>query len=106
MDQAKEEFRATINEQFNRYCNLKEIEPTFDLFTEYLIARNLIEKNTIKKFLVIDKYPEALSNNFGSKTIAIYELEDRFGASFGAIRKYLDRFSTYFRIKEDLNPKL
>ncbi len=103
MEEPKEEFNETINEQFKRYCDLKEIEPTFELFTRYLIERNLIQETTIKKFMVVDKYPEALSKNFGSKTIAIYELEDRYGASFSSIRMYLDRFSTYFRLKSDLN---
>ena len=101
----RNEFRSIVTNQFIDYCNSKEVEPTIDFFAEYLINRNLIIDKTITRFLVIDKYPEALHGNMAIKQHAIWQLEEEVGVSESTIKRILNRFSKAFRLKTVLISK-
>jgi hypothetical protein len=99
------EFRSTVTKQFTDYCKSKEVNPSIEYFAEYLINRNLIIDKTITRFLVIDKYPEALHGNMAIKQQAIYQLEEEIGVSESTIKRILNRFSKAFRLQSRVIPK-
>lgn len=96
MDNTRE-FIKTIDSDFERWCESKEIEATNELFLLYLIERNIIEEKTIKRFVVVKNYPSALEENLGIKAAAIWQLEEKTGVNGSTIKSWLDRFQAYFR---------
>ena len=105
MEETRREFVKTINLQFIDYCKSKDKEPTPEEFATYLVNRTLISDLTVKRFLVVDKYPHVLSANMGVKQVAIWQLEEEVKCSFSTIKTYLDRFQTFFRVKDRVNSK-
>jgi hypothetical protein len=104
------DFIKTIESQYINFCKSREIKPTTKGFTtkgfaEYLINRNLIPDLTIKRFLVVDKYPHALGEHLFIKQSAMWSLEDTIGVSVTSIKTYLKRFNKTFRLKNRLIPK-
>ena len=74
METAKADFLKTINEQYHYHCQSKDKTPNTQDFLEYLMERNLINDLTIKRFVVVNAYPEAL-NNLGIKRTAVWEID-------------------------------
>jgi len=105
MEQTRTEFTKVISAQYEAYCKSKEVKPTSEGFAVYLVNRSLVTDLTIKRFLVIDKYPFALSENMGIKKCAIWQLEEEVNSSYSTIRTILDRFQSFFMIKDRLNRK-
>jgi hypothetical protein len=99
------DFIKTIESQYTNFCKSREIKPTTKGFAEYLINRNLIPDLTIKRFLVVDKYPHALGEHLFNKQSAMWSLEDTIGVSVTSIKTYLKRFNKTFRLKNRLIPK-
>ena len=102
METTRREFVNTISIQFKEWCKLKGLEPNSELFSEYLINRNLITDRTINRFLVVDKYPEALDKHLGIKKYAIWDIEDQVGVKESTIKVILNRFLKYFMIKRKM----
>lgn len=98
MEAAKREFKQIINKQYLQHCESQGKEPNQEDLLEYLMNRNFIRDLDIKRFLIVTAYPLAL-DNLGLKTNAIWELEDKYEVSESTIRCYLERFQTYFRLK-------
>lgn len=96
MDNTKE-FIKTINNNYENWCDANEVEPNNQLFLQYLIDRNLIEKKTVKRFVVINNYPEALANNLGIKKAALWELEAKTGVNYKTIDTWIARFQSWFK---------
>lgn len=99
MEETRGEFIKTIKQQYETYCDVKGIEPTLQGFGTYMVNRNLITDTTIKRFIVVDKYPESLRDNMGIKTVAMYDLEDKFNINYSSIRYYIAKFQSAFRLK-------
>jgi len=104
MEQTRTEFIKVISQQYKEYCKLKEVEPTTEGFSAYLVNRSLITDLTINRFLVIDKYPIVLKQNMGVKQLACWQLEDIVGLKYSSIKNIIKRFSTAFRIKKRVIP--
>lgn len=104
MEETRGEFTRVISEQYNEYCKLKGVYPTTDGFAAYLVNRTIITDLTIKRFLVIDKYPIALSDHLGIKKAAIWQITEDVNMSFESIKLIIKRFSTAFRIKKLVVP--
>lgn len=105
MENTRREFINTIEQQFQDWCELKEIEPNSELLIEYLINRSLIIDKTINRFLVVDKYPALLEKNLGCKLYAVYDLEEIVGVKESMIQVYLQRHQKDFRFKNRVNIK-
>lgn len=105
MEATRTEFTEVISAQYNEYCKSREVEPTSKGFAEYLVNRTIVTDLTINRFLVIDKYPGALSQNMGIKRAACWDLEDIVGLKYPSIRLIIKRFATAFRMKSRLIPK-
>jgi hypothetical protein len=99
------DFIKTIESQYINFCKSREIKPTTKGFAEYLINRNLIPDLTIKRFLVVDKYPHALGESLGIKRVAMWNLEDILNVSYSTIRVIIKRHIADFRHKNRLVPK-
>ena len=105
MEGTRADFAKVISEQYKDYCKLKGIEMSDYGLTAYLINRTIITDLTIKRFLVIDKYPLALSENMGIKKLAIWQIEDEVNVCQTTIRTILDRFQSFFMVKRRVKCK-
>jgi hypothetical protein len=105
MEETRSEFLKTITKQFVSWCKSKELEPTNEMFCEYLINRNLIIDRTINRFLVVDKYPEALAKSLGIKKFAIWQIEEEIGVKESTIKVILNRFQSFFRLESRVTSK-
>jgi hypothetical protein len=99
MEETRREFTKVISKQYEDYCKSKEVEPTTEGFATYLVNRTMVNDLTIRRFLVVDRYPIVLSENMNIKQCAIWQLEEEVNASFSTIRTILDRFQSFFRVK-------
>jgi hypothetical protein len=99
------DFVKTINSQYSAFCKSREITPTQRGFAEYIVNRNLITDLTIKRFLVVDKYPSALDGSLGIKRSAMWSLEDLLNISFSSIEVYLRRHIKDFKHENRLIAK-
>ena len=106
MDNTKIEFKNTILLEFGNWCKSKDLEPTNSLFIDYLENRNVITELTIKRFVVVAKYPIVLEEHLGIKRAAVYALEDEFLIPESTIRVYLKRFQQFFKPKKQIVPIL
>jgi hypothetical protein len=97
MEAAKNDFRTIVSTEFTTWCKSKEIEPNNDALLSYLLERNIITELTIKRFVVVKKYPFVLSENSEIKTAAVWQLEEMYNISESTIRVILKRFQSYFR---------
>ena len=104
MEEARrKDFAETIEAEFQAFCKSNDKDPTPKEFIEYLINRNLVKDLTIKRFLVVTKYPNIFHNeSMGIKDVAMWNLENLLGVSYSSIRVYLDRHIKDFRYKNRL----
>ena len=97
MEAAKNDFISIVNSEFISWCKSKEIEPNNDALLTYLLERRIITDLTIKRFVVVSKYPFVLSENLDIKKAAVWQLEEMYNISESTIRVILKRFQSYFR---------
>lgn len=97
MEAAKHDFKQIVSAEFLNWCKSKEIEPSHEALLSYLLERKVITELTIKRFVVVNRYPFALSENLNIKKAAIWQLEDMYNISESTIRVILKRFQSYFR---------
>lgn len=97
MEAAKHDFKQIVSTEFLNWCKSKEIEPSHETLLSYLLERKVITELTIKRFVVVNRYPFALSENLNIKKAAIWQLEDMYNISESTIRVILKRFQSYFR---------
>jgi hypothetical protein len=93
------EFKQIVSNDFKRWCSSRDIQPSQDSFIEFLIEKNLINDTTIKRFVIISAYPEALDENMGIKYAAIWQLEEKYNVPESTIRVYIKRFQNFFKAK-------
>lgn len=97
MENTTRDFKEIINSDFLSWCKLKKKEPTNEALVEYLLSRRLITDLTIKRFVVVSKYPEMLSDSMGIKAVAVWNLEDKYKIPESTIKVILRRFQSFFR---------
>jgi len=97
MEAAKNDFRIIVSAEFVNWCKSKDIEPNNDALLTYLLERRIITELTIKRFVVVAKYPFILSENLDIKKAAVWQLEEMYNISESTIRVILKRFQSYFR---------
>ena len=97
MEAAKTDFISIVNSEFTSWCKSKDIEPNNDALLTYLLERRIITDLTIKRFVVVSKYPFVLSENLDIKKAAVWQLEEMYNISESTIRVILKRFQSYFR---------
>lgn len=97
MEAAKNDFREIVSTEFLNWCKSKDIEPNHDALLSYLLDRNIITELTIKRFVVVSKYPFVLAENLDIKRAAMWQLEDMYNISESTIKVILKRFQSYFR---------
>jgi len=97
MEAAKTDFISIVNSEFTSWCKSKDIEPNNDALLTYLLERRIITDLTIKRFVVVSKYPFVLSENLDIKKVAVWQLEEMYNISESTIRVILKRFQSYFR---------
>jgi len=97
MEAAKNDFVEIVNTEFLKWCKSKDIEPNHDALLNYLLERKIITELTIKRFVVVAKYPFILSENLDIKKAAVWQLEEMYNISESTIRVILKRFQSYFR---------
>jgi hypothetical protein len=103
--QRRNDFIKTIESQYQNFCKSRETTPTVKGFAEYLINRSLITDLTIKRFLVVDKYPAALGKFMYIKRVAVDFLEDSLGIPYSTIQVYIKRHIKDFKHQNRLIPK-
>lgn len=107
MEKTRAEFIILALQQFEAFCKIKGIENSTENFAKYLVNRSIIKDITINRFIVISKYPEALSENLGIKKFAIWDLEEEVNVKESTIRVILKRFQKAFKFRERLTiPKI
>ena len=104
MDNTKREFKNTIVQDFQGWCKLKNLEASNELLIDYLENRNIITELTIKRFVVVSKYPILLNEHLGIKRSAVYALESEFLIPESTIMVYLKRFQQFFKPKKQIIP--
>jgi hypothetical protein len=62
------------------------------------MQRSLITDLSIKRFVVVNAYPQAF-DNLGIKQNAIWEIEERFDIPESTVKVYLARHQKDFRLK-------
>ena len=102
MEETRKEFINILQEEYANYCKARGEKETIQGYSEYMINRNIVNQKTINRFIIISKYPDALSRNLGIKKMAIYSIQDTVNLSFGAIRNVLNDYAEYFRHKKRL----
>jgi hypothetical protein len=102
MEETRKEFINILQEEYTDYCKARGEKETISGYSEYMINRNIITDKTVNRFVIISKYPIALSTNLGIKKMAIYSLQDSVQLSWVQIRTTIQEFSTYFRVKNRL----
>jgi hypothetical protein len=102
MEETRKDFINILQEEYANYCKARGEKETISGYSEYMINRNIITDKTVNRFVIISKYPIALSTNLGIKKMAIYSIQDTVNLSFGAIRNVLNDYAEYFRLKKRL----
>lgn len=93
------EFKRLVSSDFVRWCDSKGLHPNNEAFLDFLIERNIINESTIKRFVIVATYPNALSENMGIKRAAIWELEEKYNVPESTIRVIIKRFQNFFKRK-------
>jgi len=97
MEAAKHDFRQIVSTEFLNWCKSKDVAPNHEALLSYLLERNIITELTIKRFVVVSKYPHCLAENLDIKRAAMWQLEDMYSIPESTIRVILKRFQSYFR---------
>jgi hypothetical protein len=97
MEAATTDFLKIVSAQYKQHCDSQGKETNHEEFLEYLLNRNFITDKTIKRFVVVTAYPEALQN-LGIKRTAIWEIEEKYSVSESTIKVYLKRFQQFFKL--------
>ena len=105
MESTRTEFIETITAQFEQWCKQTENEPSHSLFAQYILNRSLICDKTVKRFLVIEKYPKLLEENKNIKRSAIWDLEEIVDLKERQIFSILDKYSVHYRLQNRLIAK-
>ena len=99
MEAARTEFATVIEKQYQEHCKTNEKTPSTEDFLQYLMQRSLITDLSIKRFVVVNAYPQAF-DNLGLKQNAIWELENKFNVPESTVKVILARHQKDFRLKD------
>jgi len=97
MEKAAIDFREIALSEFNDWCKIKKIDPSNENLIGYLMERNIVTTLTVKRFVIIAKYPYSLSENLNIKRTAVWDLEQKYGIPESTIRLIVKRFQKFFR---------
>jgi hypothetical protein len=100
MEETRKDFINILQEEYANYCKARGEKETISGYSEYMINRNIITDKTVNRFVIISKYPIALSTNLGIKKMAIYALQESINLSFYQIRAIIIHYSVHFRLKK------
>lgn len=79
------EFCKVVREKYINECLRESVEPTFNGMVSYLFDRNIIPLVTVRRVIVLERFPRALWQNNGRKRAAIQQVEDETGVCERAV---------------------
>lgn len=86
-----QKFSRKIDETFNDFCKKEQLETNTKTLLLFLIDKGLLNKNTIRNFLILEEFKELYPNNNYHKTQTIKHLANKFKISDRAIWTMLNR---------------
>lgn len=93
------EFRQKIALRYRAECRKADVEPTLEGILEFAERFALVRHTDINRYMVFEKYPEAMYHTNGCRSKAVAYLEDIIPVSdrkiFGWLTNFRARYTKY-----------